>query len=260
VQLRGALRRAGVGLGNRRGDRASERRGDAQPAPHLRRRLGQAAGPFQHQYGYPGAPAIEETYACTRFRNWYAQTKLDAEAEVRRAAAAHELSAVVLRPATVYGPRSTDVIGGIGRPIRDGHMLLIDGGRAVAGLCFIENLMDAALLALRHEAAPGHAFNVTDGLDITWRQFTNDLARKLGSGQVRWSVPYWMANGIGFSLEHGYRMLRKATRLQRPRCSRARPSTSWAAARTSATAKRVSCSDGAPASSTRPGSPPRSTG
>jgi nucleoside-diphosphate-sugar epimerase len=36
--------------------------------------------------------------------------------------------------------------------------------------------MDAAALALRHEAAPGNAFNVSDGLDITWKEFTDDLA------------------------------------------------------------------------------------
>jgi nucleoside-diphosphate-sugar epimerase len=95
-------------------------------------------------------------------------------------------------------------------------MLLIDGGRAVAGLCYIENLMDAAALALRHDDAPGHAFNVSDGLPITWREFTDDLARGLGCSQVRWSVPYWMANGLGFTLEHGYRVLRRTTRLSTP--------------------------------------------
>jgi nucleoside-diphosphate-sugar epimerase len=164
-------------------------------------------------YGYPGRAAIDETHVATRFRNWYAQTKLAAEAEVRRVEKAHELDAVILRPATVYGPRSTDVIGEIARAMRDGNMLLVDGGRAVAGLCYVDNLVDAAVLALRHEAAPGHAFNVSDGLDITWKEFTDGLAKGLGCSQVRWSLPYWMANGIGFSLEHGYRLLRKATRL-----------------------------------------------
>jgi nucleoside-diphosphate-sugar epimerase len=167
-------------------------------------------------YGYPGGAAIDETHAATRFRNWYAQTKLAAEAEVRRVEKAHALDAVILRPATVYGPRSTDVIGEIARAIRDGNMLLVDRGRAVAGLCYVDNLMDAALLALRHEAAPGHAFNVSDGLDITWKEFTDGLAKGLGCSQVRWTLPYWIANGVGFSLEHGYRLLRKTTRLKTP--------------------------------------------
>jgi ornithine--oxo-acid transaminase len=167
-------------------------------------------------YGYPGGMAVDESHTATRFRNWYAQTKLTAEVEVGRTASAHALDAVILRPATVYGPRSTDVVGEMARAIRGGNMLLVGGGRAVAGLCYVENLIDVALLALRHEAAPGNAFNVSDGLDVTWREFTNGLAEGLGCSRVRWSLPYWMANSIGFSLEHGYRLLRRTTRLQTP--------------------------------------------
>ena len=37
-------------------------------------------------YGYPGRPAVDESQLPGGFRNWYAQTKLDAEAEVTRAA------------------------------------------------------------------------------------------------------------------------------------------------------------------------------
>jgi nucleoside-diphosphate-sugar epimerase len=164
-------------------------------------------------YGYPDRAGIDETYAATRFRNWYAETKLKAEAEVRRAEQARGLDAVILRPATVYGPGSVEVVGEIARAIRARNMLLVDKGRAVAGLCYVDNLLDAAVLALGHDGARGHAFNVTDGLGVTWREFTDGLAEGLGCASVRWSVPYWMANGIGFSLEHGYRLLRRTTGL-----------------------------------------------
>jgi nucleoside-diphosphate-sugar epimerase len=164
-------------------------------------------------YGYPGGAAIDETHAAARFRNWYAQTKLAAEAEVRGAERTHALDVVILRPATVYGPRSTAVIGEIARAIRGRHMILIDRGRAIAGLCYVDNLMDAALLALRHDAARGQAFNVTDGLDVTWRQLTDGLATGLGASRVRWSLPYWLASAIGSSLEHGYRFVHRTTRL-----------------------------------------------
>jgi nucleoside-diphosphate-sugar epimerase len=164
-------------------------------------------------YGYPGGAGIEEGHATKRFRNWYAQTKRDAEAEVRRAEGASALEAVILRPATVYGPGSIDVVGEIARAIKGRHMLLIERGRAVAGLCYVENLIDAAVLALRHEAAPGQAFNVSDGLAITWRDFTDGLAAGLGCAKVSWSVPYWLAAAVGFSLEHGYRLLRRTVGL-----------------------------------------------
>jgi nucleoside-diphosphate-sugar epimerase len=164
-------------------------------------------------YGYPGERGVDETYAATRFRNWYAQTKLEAESEVRRIAATAPLETVILRPATVYGPGSKEVIGEIARAIRGRHMLLIGGGRAIAGLCYVENLLDAMLLGLRHAAAPGHAFNVSDGLDVTWRQLVDDLSDGLGAARVHWSMPYWLASGVGATLELGYRALHGATGL-----------------------------------------------
>jgi acetylornithine/succinyldiaminopimelate/putrescine aminotransferase/nucleoside-diphosphate-sugar epimerase len=167
-------------------------------------------------YGHPNGAATEETHTASGFSNWYAQSKLLAEAEVRRAEAECSLQAVILRPATVYGPGSREVVGEIARAIRSRQMLLVGGGRAVAGLCYVDNLVDAAMLALHHEAAPGHAFNVSDGLDVTWRQFTDGLAEGLDCAKVRWSVPYWAASGVGFSLEHGYRLLRRTTGLSAP--------------------------------------------
>ena len=164
-------------------------------------------------YGYPGHKAVDETFAGSRFANWYSETKRGAESEVRRATG---VNAVVLRPATVYGPRSTDVIGEIARGIRNGNMVLVDRGRAVAGLCYVDNLVDAAMFALRHDDAPGHAFNISDGLEITWKEFIDGLAAGLGCDEVRWSMPYWLAHGLGFSLEQGYRALRRTARLSSP--------------------------------------------
>ena len=167
-------------------------------------------------YGYPGGVLVDETYSSPRFRNWYSQTKRDAEKEVRRAHSAHALDVVILRPATVYGPRSTDVVGQIARAIRSGSMIAIGGGRADAGLCYVDNLVDAALLALEQPAASGRAFNITDGVSVTWKQFVDDLADGLGCSRVRWSLPYWMAYGIAFFLEQGYRLARTATGLSTP--------------------------------------------
>lgn len=162
-------------------------------------------------YGHPGVAGVDERYTPRRFANWYAHTKLEAEGEVRRMQAAGALETVVLRPATVYGPGSREVVGEIARAIRAGTMLLIDAGRPVAGLCYVENVVDAAVLALASPAARGEAFNLSDGLTVTWRRFTDDLAAGLGCHGVRWSLPYWLASAIGVSLEAGYRGLHTAT-------------------------------------------------
>jgi ornithine--oxo-acid transaminase len=166
-------------------------------------------------YGYPGGPAVDESRLPAGFRNWYAQTKLDAEAEVTRAAG-DGLDTVVMRPATVWGPRSRETVGEIGGAIKGGYMLLVDGGRRIAGLVYVDNLIDAMELALRHQDARGEAFNVTDGLPVTWRQFTDGLAAGIGAPGARLSMPYGLANGVGVCLEEGYRFVRRTTRLSAP--------------------------------------------
>ncbi|MGH2858813.1 MAG: NAD-dependent epimerase/dehydratase family protein, partial [Solirubrobacteraceae bacterium] len=167
-------------------------------------------------YGPAGSIAVDESRAPGPPRNWYARTKLAAEAEVRRAAADIGLEAVILRPATVYGPRSTEVVGAIASALRSGAMLLIGGGRADAGLVYVENLVDAILLALNAAGARGETFNVTDELGVTWRRFTGDLAAGLGCRRPWLSLPYRPAYAIGWVLEHGYRALRTATGVTLP--------------------------------------------
>jgi ornithine--oxo-acid transaminase len=167
-------------------------------------------------YGHPGSPAVTETQSATAFRNWYAQTKLEAEQEVAAAAGAHELDTVVLRPASVYGPRANQLVGEIGTAIKGGYMLLVDRGRAIAGLVYIDNLIDAIMLALRHPDACGQAFNVTDGLPVTWKQYTDALADGIGARPARLSLPLGVANGLGQTLERGYRAARRTTGVRAP--------------------------------------------
>jgi polyketide synthase len=164
-------------------------------------------------YGYPGTTSIDESHPVGRFRNWYAQTKLEAEGVVRRSL---RTEYVILRPATVYGPRSEEVVGAIAAAIRRRQMVLIGGGRAIAGLTYAGNVADAAALALRAEAAAGETYNVTDGLPVTWRQFVDDLADGLGCPRARWSLPYGAAHRLALSLEQGYRLLRRTTGVQLP--------------------------------------------
>lgn len=165
-------------------------------------------------YGHPGSALLAEDAPPAGFANWYAQSKLQAEREVLRATRGSALEATILRPATVYGPGSNELVGEIARAIGARHMVLIDRGRAEAGLCYVENLIDAVLLALAVPQARGETFNVSDGLAVTWARFTGDLAAGLGAQPVRLSLPYPLAHAIAVSLEHGYRLLRARTGLQ----------------------------------------------
>ncbi len=167
-------------------------------------------------YGHPGGAELSETHPPARFANWYARSKLEAERLVIAAHAAGAVEAVVLRPATVYGPGSRELVLPIARALRRRQMLLIDGGRHVAGLCHVENLLDAIIASLELPAAAGGTFNVTDGLPVTWRELCDALAGRLDCPRARLSLPYGAAAALALALEQGYRLLRRATGLKVP--------------------------------------------
>lgn len=165
-------------------------------------------------YGHAGPWPLAEDAAPRGFANWYAQTKLEAERALRRECEPDRPELVILRPATVYGPGSQEVIAEIARAILARQMLLVDRGRADAGLCYVENLIDALLLALDAPEASGETFNVSDGLQVTWGRFTADLADGLGAPPVRWSIPYPAALALARVIEGSYRLARRTTGLE----------------------------------------------
>lgn len=173
-------------------------------------------------YGHPSREVpIDETCPPGRFANWYSATKLAAEQEVRRAGDSCSLQTVIVRPATVYGPRSVGVLGEIAQALRSGTMLLVGRGRTIAGLCYVKNLADLVLLCISEQDAAGETFNASDGLDVTWKHLTDDLAEGIGASPARWSMPYPLASGLGLALEQGYRALRRTTGIKtRPLLSR----------------------------------------
>jgi nucleoside-diphosphate-sugar epimerase len=166
-------------------------------------------------YGHPKKKNISEDQPYpTKFCNWYTQTKMEAELEVMYFHTRYQLPVTIIRPATVYGPRSINVIGEISGAIRSGQMLLINDGKANAGLCYISNLIQAIVLAAESDSAIGECFNVADRSQVSWKTFIDDLADQLGEQKKYYNMHYGVANILGLLLENSYRVLRMTTGLK----------------------------------------------
>jgi nucleoside-diphosphate-sugar epimerase len=80
------------------------------------------------------------------------------------------LPVVILRPSIVWGPYSawsTRLI----EDLRAGQVAFIDGGRGACNTTYVDNLIDAMVLGLEHDAALNQAFFVTDGERVSWGDF-----------------------------------------------------------------------------------------
>ncbi len=159
-------------------------------------------------YGHPGVIGHDETIPPRPPHfNWYAETKRQAEELVVQST----LPWTIVRPATVYGPGSVSVLGEFARALRDGFMLWVNHGRAIAGLVYVDDVVNGIRLALDHPAALRESFNLSDSTELTWHQFLHDLARELGYPFRSVSLPYPIAAGLGTAMECGYRLARQIT-------------------------------------------------
>lgn len=165
-------------------------------------------------YGHPCIAVAED--APFRYRGWpYGDTKIDAEKALLEIAS-QGLPTTIIRPATVYGPRAP-IVKGLAHLLTTGEMMFIGDGSADAGLCYVDNVVDAVRLAGEKDVAVGRVYNVVDSLGVTWRTFTNSLAKALGLPKVHKHIPYRLAYGAAWLLESWGKMRKQ---LKRPLLTR----------------------------------------
>lgn len=119
----------------------------------------------------------EDTY---RYSNdVYGDGKIDSEKAALSYHREHGLPVTVLRPTIVYGPFSFwseyPVVA-----LREGRMVLVDGGTGICNALYIDNLIEAMFLAARQDQAAGQVFHVSDAAPITWKDYIEAHARLLG--------------------------------------------------------------------------------
>ncbi|MFC1529921.1 NAD-dependent epimerase/dehydratase family protein [Gemmatimonadota bacterium] len=166
--------------------------------------------------------AAENDVSRERLRFDYSRSKLDAEAAAEKLCADHGIELTILRPAAVYGPGDRKWSYRMIEAIARGRWPLVSGGRALFAPLYIDNLCRAVALAIDREEAGG-VWNITDGIAVSWREFSGMIADHLGVNRRFRSVPYALAFPGGAMMEMVYRLplLRGEPKLTRYRIIKA---------------------------------------
>src|SRR5262245_31599185 len=137
---------------------------------------------------YGDAPGIvrRESDPC-RPLSPFASAKLAGEHYCSCYHRAHRLETVCLRLFNVFGPRqdadspSTGVVARFVAALHRGERPVIHGdGRQTRDFTYVDNAVEAFLLAARSSAAPGNHYNVGTGRRVSVRQLLRELSRLLG--------------------------------------------------------------------------------
>jgi len=142
----------------------------------------------------------------------YPATKAEAERRVL-AANGPELATLALRPHLIWGPGDRHLVPRVLARARAGRLRLVGGGAALVDSTYVDNAVDAHLLAADALAgrrpAAGRAYFVSNGEPRPMRALLGGILRAGGLPEERRSVPEPLAYALGALLE-GWHALRRS--------------------------------------------------
>jgi nucleoside-diphosphate-sugar epimerase len=161
-------------------------------------------------FGTPLPPRFDDRSPYGKSHDAYSRTKVLGE-KIARAFAEDGLQVTILRPSLVYGARGKWLEEPLAM-LEKGRLFLVGGGAGTCHPCYIENLLDATLLAADHPRAIGRSYIVGDDDPITFRQYFDGVAAIAGHDPARTSVPVPVARAVAGVLELAARITRSRTR------------------------------------------------
>ncbi len=131
-----------------------------------------------HGTGWPNV--LDESAEYRYTGRDYSDSKIDAEELLFRCRKEKRLPIAIVRPTYVWGARSQLFTVNPLRAMSNGSFSLVDAGLGSCHAVYVDNLVDAILLAGARNEAVGEAFIITDGEeDITWQEFYGHYMRLL---------------------------------------------------------------------------------
>jgi nucleoside-diphosphate-sugar epimerase len=111
------------------------------------------------------------------------------------------LPVAIVRPGFIYGERDRTVLPKLVARLRSKVFAYFGSGNQVLNCIYVKNLVHAIFLAAEDPGAVGGVFNVTDGGQVTKRQFVGRVAELAGLTPPRRKIPRKLAYLLAVLLE-----------------------------------------------------------
>ena len=153
----------------------------------------------------------EEADYGERVVDYYTRSKIEADKIVSSFIKDKNFPGVILRPGYIWGPGDQTIIPFIVEGLRSRRLILVEDGENLLSLTFIDNVVEAIMLALENKEATGRIFNITDGSRVTSKRFVHDIMSVLGIELNLKAVSYPLIYSMAFLRERFYGVVRKST-------------------------------------------------
>ncbi len=122
----------------------------------------------------------------------YGVSKLEAEQGLRDIEAQTGMEVVIVRPPLVYGPGVKANFASMMRWVVRGIPLPLGAIHNARSMVALDNLVDLLVTCLKHPAAAGQTFLVSDGQDVSTTELLRRIANAMGKKVMLLPVPAWV--------------------------------------------------------------------
>jgi nucleoside-diphosphate-sugar epimerase len=130
----------------------------------------------------------------------YAITKCEAEKEAR-AYYRKGLPVAIMRPAQVYGPRDSGTMGLGIKWVQRGFFPLIGGGKALLQPIYVQDVVDAIILAMEVDKALGQTYNIAGEEILSFKEFFSIITNTVDTNSRQLNLPRRVAWILGYLFE-----------------------------------------------------------
>lgn len=155
-----------------------------------------------HASRFPNGGGVDESFPLEKrpeARGDYSRAKLEAEYVAREFAEDGKLRICIVRPGLVYGPGKAQFLPDAGFQVSNSLVLVVGLGNRQMGLTYVENLVDALLLAAQCEDSCGKTYHIVDPDQPNVRQYIRAYRDATGRRLTALYIPTFVWNA-GFGL------------------------------------------------------------
>lgn len=158
-------------------------------------------------YGYPRTPP-DETVPIKKTNLPYNRSKCMGEEKVVEYGKKYGLSFTIVRPVTIFGPRSKDFVVEVCSILERESWPYMENGSYHAGLLYIDNAVRAILKLVESDQSIGEIYNLRDDYDANWHDYIERIRTLLKIERPTINIPKFLAYMVGATLEIVYTVLR----------------------------------------------------
>jgi nucleoside-diphosphate-sugar epimerase len=154
-------------------------------------------------FDYKSQYNISENYPLPKkLVNHYATTKKMAEDRVMYACDKQKIKATIIRPRAIIGPHDRNILPRLLQISKKGYIPLINEGKALIDITYVDNVIDAMLLTLKsgpHQN--GKIYNITNGEPILLQELMAMTFNELEIQVSYKPIPYFVINILADTME-----------------------------------------------------------